>query len=213
MARQRVDSLTVVALGFLLFFVFNIIKDRNGGQILDSTRQSGSPLAMSLSIDLLDDTTQADELSPEPTPPAEPLDTDIIASPYDHYELTQGPHGFTYGQMAVDISAGKGAVIRSPINGWVTALFVDDLGNTTLIIENDHYQIMMLHGLFDVTEGEQVSLGQPVGVESNQGNTKDALGRSCRGRDCGYHLHLNIFDKLLGANVNPLELLGDTGGP
>ncbi|MBN2550155.1 MAG: peptidoglycan DD-metalloendopeptidase family protein [Anaerolineales bacterium] len=141
-------------------------------------------------------------------PPAASLsfDPEAIAPPYDHYTLTQGPHGQSYGHLAIDISDGKGAVLKSPINGVVTALFTDDLGNTTLVIENEIYQVIMLHGLYTVSVGEQVALGQPIGKESNQGNTVDALGRSCRGRDCGYHTHLNIFDKRLGANVNPLEL-------
>ena len=49
--------------------------------------------------------------------------------------------------------------------------------------------------------------GQVIGSESNQGNTVDWWGRSCRGRDCGYHTHLNIFDKRIGSNVNPLGLI------
>ena len=65
---------------------------------------------------------------------------------------------------------------------------------------------MLLHGIYSVSEGDFVALGQPVGQESNQGNTVDALGNSCRGRDCGYHSHINIFDKVLMMNVNPLDL-------
>ncbi len=51
------------------------------------------------------------------------------------------------------------------------------------------------------------TLGQAVGVESNKGYTTDMQGRLCTGRDCGYHTHLNIFDKRLGQNVNPLKLI------
>jgi hypothetical protein len=47
-----------------------------------------------------------------------------------------------------------------------------------------------------------------VGVESNLGYTTDMAGVPCWGRDCGYHTHLNVFDKRIGGNVNPLELLG-----
>jgi murein DD-endopeptidase MepM/ murein hydrolase activator NlpD len=75
------------------------------------------------------------------------------------------------------------------------------------MIENSHYQVLLLHGVYTVNVGDTVSAGQPVGYESNQGNTFDAFGQSCRGRDCGYHTHLNIYDKLLGTNVNPLELI------
>jgi hypothetical protein len=66
--------------------------------------------------------------------------------------------------------------------------------------------VTLLHGIYTVAIGDRLKLGQPVGQESNQGNTVDALGNSCRGRDCGYHTHINIFDKILGTNINPLEL-------
>jgi murein DD-endopeptidase MepM/ murein hydrolase activator NlpD len=130
-----------------------------------------------------------------------------IVSPYDHAVLTQGLHGFSYGHAAIDIAAGKNAIIKSPINGEVTALYVDQYGNTTLIIENDVYRILMYHGNYSVEEGQQVSLGDVVGREWNNGYTLDWNGNLCAGRDCGYHTHLNIFDKRLGKNVNPLELI------
>jgi hypothetical protein len=75
------------------------------------------------------------------------------------------------------------------------------------MIENSHYQVLLLHGVYSVDVGDTVSARRPVGLESNQGNTYDALGQSYRERDCGYHTHLNIYDKLLGTNVNPLELI------
>ena len=49
--------------------------------------------------------------------------------PYDEYILTQGQHGYSYGHAAIDISAGKGATIYSPINGSVTENYVDQYGN------------------------------------------------------------------------------------
>jgi murein DD-endopeptidase MepM/ murein hydrolase activator NlpD len=128
-------------------------------------------------------------------------------SPYNHYTLTQGPHGFSYGHMAIDIAAGKGATIYSPINGYVTELFTDGLGNPTLIIENEIYRVTLMHGHYSVNVGDILTAGQPIGTESNIGNTTDMQGRSCRNRDCGYHTHLNVFDKRLSANINPLDLL------
>ena len=59
--------------------------------------------------------------------------TDFV-SPYDDYTLTQAAHGYSYGHMAVDIAAGKGATIYSPINGEVTELYVDGIGNPTLAL-------------------------------------------------------------------------------
>ena len=135
------------------------------------------------------------------------IDNDAFASPYETYTLTQGLHGQSYGHLAIDIAAGKGAKIHAPINGVVSARFVDQYGNTTLVIENEHYQVLMLHGNYTVAEGAQVEIGQVVGTESNNGYTLDMAGRPCAGRDCGYHTHLNVYDKQLGTNVNPLNLI------
>jgi murein DD-endopeptidase MepM/ murein hydrolase activator NlpD len=133
--------------------------------------------------------------------------SEVFVSPYDNYTLTQGPHGYSYGHMAIDIAAGKGEKIYSPIHGKVTELFTDGIGNPTLVIENEVYKVTMLHGVYRVQIGQSVNAGQVVGTESNLGNTMDMQGRSCRNRDCGYHTHLNVFDKRIGTNINPLELL------
>ena len=131
----------------------------------------------------------------------------VFVSPYDAYTLTQGPHGFSYGHMAIDIAAGKGASIYSPMQGEITAIFTDGLGNPTLVIENEAYRVTMLHGEYTVHIGQKVDAGQTVGTESNIGNTTDMQGISCRNRDCGYHTHLNVYDKRISANINPLDLL------
>ena len=141
----------------------------------------------------------------EPTPLAEAT----FIPPYDVYVITQGLHGFSYGHMAVDLSAGKGTIIKSPINGKVTANHIDYLGNTTLIIENTLYKVILMHGKYDGSIGDVLTAGQPVGIESNLGNTTDMQGRSCAGRECGYHTHLNVYNKLQGTNVDPLELMND----
>jgi murein DD-endopeptidase MepM/ murein hydrolase activator NlpD len=130
-----------------------------------------------------------------------------FVSPYQRYILTQGPHGFSYGHMAIDIAAGKGSKIASPIHGKVTEMYTDGIGNPTLIIENKIYRVTMLHGIYVVKVGQQVKAGQKVGTESNLGNTTDMQGISCRNRNCGYHTHLNVYDKRSGANINPLDLL------
>jgi len=138
------------------------------------------------------------------TIPGEP---EAFSSPYTHYTLTQGLHGYSYGHAAIDISAGNGAAILSPINGIVSSLYVDDLANTVLIIENEVYQVLMMHGNYSVNVGDILTLGQPIGTESNNGWTKDAFGQLCYGRDCGYHTHLNVCDKRLGSNINPLDVI------
>jgi murein DD-endopeptidase MepM/ murein hydrolase activator NlpD len=141
-------------------------------------------------------------------PPAALTGPDAFVIPYAEYWITQGPHGMSYGHYAIDIAAGKGEAITSPINGRVTALYTDGIGNPTLVIENDRYQVTLMHGLYTVQIGDELALGDPLGTESNLGNTRDMAGNSCRNRDCGYHTHLNVYDKQARSNANPLDLLG-----
>lgn len=189
----QIGGISLVGLALLLVMLFVLFGPNNtpsgaqGGQMA-----LASPPAM-----------------PQPTatllPPA--ADPAAIAAPYPDYVITQGPHGTAYGHYAIDLTAGKGATIYSPINGQVTLLYTDQYGNPTLIIENTYYQVTLMHGDYTVSVGQMVALGDPVGQESNHGYTLDWLGRLCTNRDCGYHTHLNIFDKRLGSNVNPLELI------
>jgi murein DD-endopeptidase MepM/ murein hydrolase activator NlpD len=207
--KIRIDALGIVAIGLLLFMIIHVLMDRglfHDSAALEQPQHAQAVMAAALSTGGKQSSTSSVE--PASLSPSQAGGGDTIASPYDHFVVTQGPHGADNGQMAVDITAGKGVAIKSAITGTVTALYVDDLGNTTLVIENDHYIVTMLHGIFTVKMGEAVEIGQKVGTESNQGNTIDAAGRSCRGRDCGYHLHINVYDKHLGTNVNPLDLFG-----
>ena len=191
----KLNSLTLAALAFIALMVFNLLSEPQ------------EPAAAS-AVPLQENTPSSGEIPPPAEDPQEAqLDTLTVRWPYDQFTLTQGPHGQSYGHLAVDLSAGKGAAVLSPINGVVSDLFIDQYGNTTLIIENEIWQVLMLHGNYSVKVGEQVAIGQQVGAESNNGYTVDWLGRSCRGRDCGYHTHMNLFDKRSGANVNPLEVI------
>lgn len=133
-------------------------------------------------------------------------------SPYDEYWITQGIHGQSYNHQAVDIAAGKNATIKTPVSGIVITNTVDQVGNTILVIDGDKYQITMLHGSYIVKVGDRVIIGDKIGEESNHGYTTDMQGNLCNGRDCGYHTHLNVFDKTVGRNVNPLELLSKDAG-
>lgn len=188
------DAITFIALGFLFFMMLSLIKDLGVKNSALTTHQLVVPIVL------------GNPLVVEGKNP-KVLDQSAIAAPYNHYTITQGPHGFSYGQMAIDLTAGKGAKIKSPINGVITDLHLDQYSNPTLVIENDHYTITMLHGIYKVKPGDKVRLGQVVGFESNLGYTTDLVGRSCRDRECGYHTHLNIFDKRKGINLNPLEVL------
>lgn len=186
--QVRIEFVLIPAVLVIMFLGITALLNLTGGAVVGST-----PVR------------QVDEaLEESNVAPAGPT---TIVYPYDNFTLTQGPHGFSYGHMAIDIAAGKGAAVKAPIEGKVSNLYVDEWGNTTLVIENSKYQVTMLHGNFTVAVGEGVTLGQEVGIESNNGYTLDMYGNSCRGRDCGYHTHLNVFDKELGTNVNPLDVL------
>jgi murein DD-endopeptidase MepM/ murein hydrolase activator NlpD len=149
-------------------------------------------------------------LAPPQNPVAPPISGDVLTfvAPYTNYRITQGLHGYSYGHMAIDLAAGRGEPVLSPINGTVTALYTDEYGNSTLLIENDVYTITMLHGDYTVQIGSTLQAGQVVGLESNKGYTMDMLGNLCYGREwCGNHTHLNVYDKRLRSNVNPLDLI------
>ena len=202
MFGRRLNGLTIVSIGFLVFMIYQVLLDR-------STNNS-DPLVQNAPAAGLVSNVQAAELnSPDQIEyQAAPIgNPDAVAAPYDEYVLTQGPHGFSYGHMAIDLTAGKGATIKSPINGVVTQKFTDEYGNPTLVIENEHYQVTLLHGKYTVVVDDIVSLGDPIGSESNKGYTLDFRGNLCTNRDCGYHTHLNIFDKQYFANVNPMKLI------
>lgn len=206
----RVDGLSVVAIIFLMFMGFNVLRDQEVLVVKaapkSSVNEAGSfvsDMLQSESTQLSKDDQQISEAVIHETDP----DPEIVVAPYEEYIITQGLHGFAYGHAAIDISGGKNAEIKSPINGVVSASYIDEWGNTTLILDNERYQVLMLHGNYTVGVGETVTAGQAVGTESNQGNTFDMNGRSCRGRDCGYHTHLNIYNKVLATNVDPLSFL------
>ena len=189
---MRVNGLWLAGMIMLFFFGAVLLNDRLSGA---SAAQLPGPAATALPA-----------VAPEPVPTADPA---AVRYPYDEFILTQGPHGQSYGQLAIDLTAGNGAPILSPISGTVTALYIDEYNNTTLVLDNEIWQVLLLHGDYSVQPGQAVSIGQVIGSESNHGYTLDWWGNLCDGRDCGYHSHFNLFDKRLGQNVNPLEVLGD----
>ena len=197
--RQGIDGIALVAFSLIIFGGLMIYRDKNRDVSI-----SGEVVESQLATE---PQTAAGEVGSGQEVITLPSEDRRISPPYEQYTLTQGPHGFSYGHMAIDITAGEGSIIKSPISGYVADLYTDQYGNPTLVIENDVYRVTMLHGKYKVAVGEQIAWGQMVGRESNLGLTTDMQGRSCRNRDCGYHTHLNIFDKQLGGNVNPLEVM------
>jgi len=207
---KHFDGLTIAAVGVIVLMGFGLLRDAGiFGAGVKKVLSASSAAPMQTKTTGEESGGGRENAQADSVIAAEQIDIDTIVAPYDHFVVTQGPHGADYGHRAIDISAGKGATIKSPINGTVTKLYIDDWGNPSLTIENDHYAVELLHGLFSVKIGDQVTIGQPIGKESNQGETFDGLGRSCAGRDCGYHTHINVYDKKLGTNVNPLRLFSN----
>lgn len=211
---SRLNGLSIVAFTLLIFAVFAILMD------IRETNEPLTAIAAPITITATPGNTPYQPVrlaeptaTPTALPTAPPEETNranlfsIIRLPYDSYTLTQGPHGFTYGDAAIDLTAGNGAAILSPIYGVVTKNGYDEWGNTALIIENDQWQVKLLHGDYFPKEGDWVTFGHVVGKESNHGNTEDIYGVSCKGRNCGYHTHLNVFDKSSGKNADLMELL------
>lgn len=127
--------------------------------------------------------------------------TEQIGPIYETATLTQGHHE----DKAVDLAAGGGTPIFSPITGEIVAKYVDGLGNTVIKIENDFWLITLLHGDYLPEVGDEISQGDIIGYEDNFGNTRSG-GVACFGRDgCGEHTHITIRDKSLGYNVDPLK--------
>ena len=105
--------------------------------------------------------------------------------------------------------ARNGPKLWPATSGTVTGTGYDQWNNTYIQIENDVYTVLYMHGVYGLAVGDAVTAGQVIGTESNIGYTLDSYGNVCgyTGRDCGYHTHLNVFDKRLGLNIDPLTLI------
>lgn len=196
--------MTLAGVAILMLFAVNIVRGwaGEGDPALAPTNELGTPIAVMTPVPEAIIPTIATD-----SPAADPNWHTLIAVPYDEYFLTQGVHGQSYGHYAIDIAAGNGAAINSIINGVVTGNGYDQWGNTFIQIENDNYIVLYLHGVYSAVVGETVNAGQQIGTESNIGYTLDMAGNLCAGRDCGYHTHLNVFDKRQGVNIDPLSLI------
>jgi len=227
--NQKINGLTIVALVLITLGVFTVLTDHSEPTLtyaaagfpspalpVNPTRTPFQPVPTLHPVDYVPDIqpilTGGDPQLPDPQieevidedPPDRPED---IRLPYDSYVLTQATHGAAYGDAAIDLAGGNGADILAPINGQVILNGYDFYGNTILIIENEVWQVKLLHGDFYPQEGQWVGIGKLVGNESNHGYTVDSLGNSCRGRRCGYHTHMNVVDKRTGSNANLIKLL------
>ncbi|MHB0988035.1 MAG: M23 family metallopeptidase [Bellilinea sp.] len=206
---QRFSGLSIVALALIVLGIFSVLSDR-----CEPTRTYAAAVPLVLAA-----TPTLTPFQPLPTPlptavelppvvnedpPDRPED---IRLPYDDYILTQRTHGAAYGDAAIDLAAGPGMDILSPISGQVTRNGFDMYGNSILIIENEVWQVKLLHGAFYPAEGDWVGMGNPIGIESNLGYTYDIYGRSCWRRSCGFHTHMNVVDRRTGQNADLMKLL------
>ncbi|HNB51928.1 MAG TPA: M23 family metallopeptidase [Anaerolineales bacterium] len=185
----------LIGVAIVLFFILVALKNGFSTTLPDALASSTNGIAAStLALSF-----------PTAIPSGDPL---AFAPPYTDYTITQGLHGQSYGHLAIDLAAGRGSPVLSPINGVVTGNGTDQYGNTTITIENEVYRVLILHGDFSTQVGTEVHLGDQIGTESNHGYTMDMAGNLCYGREwCGNHTHLNVFDKRVGTNVSPLELI------
>ena len=199
--------MTLAGAALLMLFAVNIVRGWAGEGDPSSapTNPEGTPVPVMTTAPEVTDLI-ATAAAAAPQAPDEAWN-EAIALPYDEYFLTQGVHGASYGHAAIDIAAGNGETIKSIINGNVTGLGYDQWGNTYIQIENDYYVALYMHGVYWPVLGEALGAGQPIGTESNIGYTLDMAGNLCAGRDCGYHTHLNVYDKRLGMNIDPLSLI------
>ena len=210
--RKKPDAMTLVGLAVLLIFAAGIFRNSTTRVAADAVPEVPNPAAVAAAATTA---AEAQAALPEPAPAEDPAAAEAlarntaIAMPYDTYFLTQGLHGESYGHRAIDIAAGNGSTIYSIINGTVTGTGYDQWSNTYIQIENDIYTALYMHGVYGLAVGDVVAAGQVIGSESNVGYTLDSYGNVCgySGRDCGYHTHLNVFDKRLGLNIDPLTLI------
>lgn len=206
--RRSIDGMMLAGIGILVLFAFHILRSVLPSGVIEVVDRPVADQRQPTAITAVENTTAVTQVEAAPLTPGQIEWHLAVQAPYAEYIVTQGPHGTSYGHYAIDIAAGKGEPILSPINGSVVQRYIDQWNNTIIVIANDIYEVTMYHGDYWLEVGAAVQMGQQIGTESNKGYTLDMQGRSCAGRDCGYHTHLNIFDKRIGANINPLDVIG-----
>lgn len=139
-------------------------------------------------------------------------DQHALALPYREgtYVITQEQHGANYGHAAMDIAGGDGTPLYSPCNCVVVDVYTDIYGNPTLVLENDEYIVVLLHGNYTVETRDVLKLGDLIGTESNQGYTFSDDRYCGTGSTCGYHTHFNVYLTDIGESVYPGEIVNTT---
>src|SRR3990170_4606816 len=94
---SRIDGFALAALALLAFMAANLFFDIQGGKA-DPLQQSGAASSFNITASASVSATSLDSRASTPAPQeeVETYKTGVIP-PYDHYTITQGPHGFSYG--------------------------------------------------------------------------------------------------------------------
>ncbi len=128
-----------------------------------------------------------------------PIDPETaVVTPYRtstwHTRTGNGVHGCNVGWPGVDFKAGSDREqLYSPITGVVVANYTEaGTGNTILIIENEHYTVVMLHGDFIPTSGTRVVRGV-----THIGN------QNTHGYSTGPHMHMQVYDERVQSWIDP----------
>ena len=122
-----------------------------------------------------------------------------FAMPFPKYFIADNDcHHDAWGTWcALDVnSIPNGGPLYSSITGKVLETGPDDnFGNTYLILQNARWTVYMLHDIFDVQNGQNVTIEDRIGTEAS-------IGRST-----GAHVHLSVFDRKKNKWVDPRTIV------
>lgn len=119
------------------------------------------------------------------------------------------PYGPRWGRIhhGVDLDAGSGTQIKSPLDGEVIDAEIrdDNCGGTIYIKHADGYKTRYCHcKQINVKKGDVVKKGHIIGL------TGGGNGEIGQGRSTGPHLHFEVYKD--GKTVNPMDHLGSEVG-
>lgn len=127
-------------------------------------------------------------------------DPNAFQMPYPNYFIADNDcHSDGWGAWcALDPnSIPDGGPLFSPITGVVIAKGENDgYTNTYICLQNNRWRVCMLHGLYNLVNlDDWVTIGQQLGTEASIGNST------------GAHTHLSVYDRSLGAWIDPRTAL------
>jgi hypothetical protein len=131
-------------------------------------------------------------------------DPNAFQMPYPEYFIAGDCHSDGWGSWcALDPnSIPNGGPLFSPITAEVVAKGDNDgFTNTYICLQNSRWRVCMLHGIYNLVEvGDWVTIGQQLGTEASIGIST------------GAHTHLSVFDRNIGAWIDPRNALSGGSG-